>query len=252
MKFWIITPTFNRYNILKRNIESVKNQEYHNYEHIIIDDSTDNKTSENIFKEFNINDWKIKYIKNNKNSGVNYSRNVGLNNLSSDVDYIIFLDDDDYFNKETFKKAIEVITTTNQKWLFSNKKNITNIKKYNTSYNYYSDYFWWNIIKWDATHVIKKSLVGNIRFSKYIKQWEEWLFFMELWNKVDFYTYNYDSTISEYLEWWLSDNAKKSKSIVNINQLFAVIEFLLIRKVNFKTKIDFILKAIKYIIKKKK
>ena len=40
----VIIPTYNRLELLKRAIESVKNQSYSNIEIIIIDGSTNNET----------------------------------------------------------------------------------------------------------------------------------------------------------------------------------------------------------------
>lgn len=251
MKFWIITPTHNRYDILKRNIKSVQDQSYNNFIHIIIDDSTNNETFENIKKDCPYSN--ILYLKNSKNSWVNFSRNRWLDVLSNDIDYIIFLDDDDYFDKDTLKKAKEVIERTNKKWLVSNRKNITKISEYNQKYNYLFDYFLWDEIGWDTTHVIHKDAVKNIRFSKMIKQWEEWVFFVELWNKYNFYTYNFDSTISEYLEWWLTNNAynKKNWYIHIIYRIIAVFEFFFLRKVKFTNKLFFLKKAVIFLFKKK-
>jgi len=229
-------PTYNRYNLLKRSICSVLSQTYNNFELVIIDDSTDNTTYENIGKDFN--DIRIKYIKNIKNSWVNFSRNMGIESLSKDIDYIVFLDDDDYFNTNCLQRAKEVIQKNlDFNWFLSNKKGITQVEKYNTDYNYFYDYFTWKKIKWDATHFIKRDIIWKIRFSNIIKQWQEWLFFIELWEKNNFFTYNFDSTISEYLPWWLSD--QKWRKIL-INQCTAICEFFVFRKNSFQYKRSFL------------
>ncbi len=247
MKFWIITPTHNRYKLLKRCINSVLNQTYQNFELIIIDDSTDNMTFENIKKDFS--DSRIKYIKNNKNSGVNFSRNVWLNTLSDDTDFVVFLDDDDYFDVKCLQKAKEIIEKkSNIYWFISNKKWITQVQKYNKEYNYFYDYFIWKKIKWDATHFIKKDIIWEIRFSKIIKQGQEWLFFIELWEENNFSAYNFDSTFSEYLPWWLTD--QKGIKVI-ISQCISILEFLFFRHNTFKFKISFFSLIIPYIIKNK-
>jgi len=242
MKFWIIIPTCNRYNLLKRSINSVLNQTYTNFELIIIDDSTNEITFKNFKNDF-IDD-RIKYIKNKNNSWVNFSRNIWLNNLSNDVEFVFFLDDDDYFNINTLLEAKRIIDKNpNQNWFISNRLNITKIKQYNQEYNYIRDYLFWNKIQWDVTHCIRKKSIWNIRFSKYIKQAQEWLFFIELAEKNLIYTYDFDSTISEYLEWWLSDTNWYK---ILFWKVLWVLEFIFVRKVSLKTKIYFI----KYFIKK--
>lgn len=57
--FSIITPCYNSDDVIKRCIDSIKNQNYNNYEHIIINDGSKDNT-EKIIKE-NLNK-KIKYI----------------------------------------------------------------------------------------------------------------------------------------------------------------------------------------------
>lgn len=238
MKFAIITPTYNRFDLLVRNIESVQKQDYPQYEHIIIDDSTGNKTQENI--KHLLLDKKIRYFKNSSNRWVNYCRNFWIKMLSQDVDYILFLDDDDYLNSWALIKAHDIIQKHDYSWYVSNKKWISNIKKYNTTYNYFNDYFLWSQIQWDTSHIIKTEILSWIRFSPYIKQSEEWLFFIELWYNHTFYTYNFDTIISNYLPWWLSDNDKKHKYKIIFRHIIAVLEFLFTRKLSIKFKIYFL------------
>lgn len=248
MKFWIITPTYNRYELLKKSINSVLSQSYDNFELIVIDDSTNNFTFENIKKDFQDN--RIIYIKNKKNSWVNYSRNVWLDSLSKDIDFVVFLDDDDYFDIDCLKKSKEIIEKNpNFNWFFSNRKWITQVEKYNTDYNYFYDYFIWKKIKWDATHFIKKDIIWKIRFSKFIKQWQEWLFYVEIWEKNNFFAYDFDSTISNYLPWWLTDLSNKKIKIFLWNAS-SMIECIFLRKNTLKFKFNFLKIFIIWSIKK--
>jgi len=64
----VIIPTYNRANLLPRAIKSVLNQTFKDFELIIVDDgSTDN--TEEVIKEFQRKDERIKYIKYDKNKG---------------------------------------------------------------------------------------------------------------------------------------------------------------------------------------
>jgi len=103
MKFSIITPCYNRANRLTRVIESILNQDYQNFELIIIDDGSSDH-SDKVMKQYQ-NNPKIKYIKLSKNHGVNRARNVGFDNVSSDVDWITLLDSDDEF----FPQALTIM-----------------------------------------------------------------------------------------------------------------------------------------------
>lgn len=85
MKVSIIIPVFNRYDYLKRCIESIKKQDYDNYEIIVVDDgSTENLSG--ISKICDI------YIKNSIKSGPGFSRNTGA--LRSSGEILLFLDSD--------------------------------------------------------------------------------------------------------------------------------------------------------------
>lgn len=95
----IIVPVYNVEKYLVRCIESLINQTFKNIEIILINDgSTDN--SLNIINEYRKKDKRIKLI-NNKNNGVSYSRNIGIK--QSTGDYIMFVDSDDWIDKDAIK-----------------------------------------------------------------------------------------------------------------------------------------------------
>ena len=71
----IIMPSYNTGGYIKNSIESVLAQTYENWELIIVDDcSTDDTDS--IVGQFS--DKRIRYLKNEKNSGAAISRNYAL------------------------------------------------------------------------------------------------------------------------------------------------------------------------------
>ena len=87
----VIIPTYNRARLLARTICSVLNQEYQDFELIVVDDGSTDNTQEivNLFC-----DDRIIYIKLLKNSGWSSKpRNVGLQNARGK--YLAFLDSDD-------------------------------------------------------------------------------------------------------------------------------------------------------------
>ncbi len=86
--FSIITPTFRRYDLLRRNVKSVQNQTFKDYEHIIVDDGNDDRTAR--FIE-DTSDKRIIYIKHERSKGAAASYNSGI--LKSRGYLILFLDD---------------------------------------------------------------------------------------------------------------------------------------------------------------
>ncbi|MGV3073737.1 glycosyltransferase [Clostridium baratii] len=92
MKLSIIVPVFNVEKYIKKCIESLIKINREDMEILIIDDgSTDNS----IEKISNINDKRIKIIKQ-ENRGLSGARNTGLKN--SVGKYILFVDSDDYIS----------------------------------------------------------------------------------------------------------------------------------------------------------
>lgn len=99
-KISIIITTWNSEETIINAIESAINQEYEDLEIIIIDDgsvdNTEKKVTEFIKKYEN-----IKYYKK-ENTGVSDTRNFGIRKATGD--YILFLDDDDYLEKDLLKR----------------------------------------------------------------------------------------------------------------------------------------------------
>ena len=88
----VITPTYNRPEMLKEAIKSVIAQDYSNIEMIIINDNGCNL--ENLIDRYS-KQLRIKYYKNIKNIKLSASRNVGLS--LAEGKYVTYLDDDDIF-----------------------------------------------------------------------------------------------------------------------------------------------------------
>ena len=102
MKVSIIMPTHNDEKFVKDTITSVLNQTFDDYELIIIDDKSTDKTVD-LIKSFA--DKRIKLIVNETNRGAAFSRNVGLRTASGE--YVAFLDGDDRWYPEKLKLQLE-------------------------------------------------------------------------------------------------------------------------------------------------
>jgi glycosyltransferase involved in cell wall biosynthesis len=89
--FSIIIPVYNRAHSIRKAIESILTQTFQNFEIIVIDDASKDKTEEVVMS---INDDRIHYIKNETNQERCISRNSGIE--KSRGKYICFLDSDDY------------------------------------------------------------------------------------------------------------------------------------------------------------
>lgn len=98
----IITNTKNRAHLIFRCIESIRNQTYKNYEHIIADGGSDN--TKDVVAAYN--DPQIKYISVPQGGPVAQTREAFK---LSKGDYITFLDDDDEYLPEKLEKQLELI-----------------------------------------------------------------------------------------------------------------------------------------------
>lgn len=98
----IIMPSYNTADYIVKTIESVQSQTHTDWELIIVDDcSTDNTDA--VVKGY-LNDSRIRYIKNEKNSGAAVSRNRALREAKGR--WIAFLDSDDLWHPEKLEKQI--------------------------------------------------------------------------------------------------------------------------------------------------
>lgn len=109
MRFSVIIPNYNSERWIRKCLDSVLSQSYHDYEVIIVDDmSTDN--SVNIIKEYTSK--KIKLIELTEKRFNGGTRNVGVENAKGD--YIVFIDCDDWFSSnECLSEIAKEIDHTN-------------------------------------------------------------------------------------------------------------------------------------------
>ncbi len=203
MKFSIITPTYKRSDLLNRAVASVLSQTYKNWELIIINDSPSDPSYLSFVNS--INDSRIRYFSNDTNKGVNYSRNRGISNLSADSEWVIFLDDDDYFAPDALSHFRDLVLRNNDNmWFMSNRalKNGTALTEGvvdDALYSYAWSYLIFRKIKGDATHCIKTKNLHQIHaaFSSRVKQGEEWFFFYQLGMSSKILYSDHNSTISD-------------------------------------------------------
>lgn len=97
----IIMPSYMTGNLIAESIESVISQTYTNWELIIIDDCSTDNTDTVITK---YRDKRIRYFKNEKNSGAARSRNRAL--CEAKGKWIAFLDSDDLWMPNKLEKQI--------------------------------------------------------------------------------------------------------------------------------------------------
>ncbi len=112
----VVIPAFNRASTLKKAIGSVFSQTYKDFELIVVDDGSEDDTSD-LVSSFN---GRLRYIKQ-KNKGPASARNLGIKNAKSDL--IAFLDSDDWWDEEKLVLQIEAMRQ-NPQYLISHTQEI--------------------------------------------------------------------------------------------------------------------------------
>jgi len=185
----IITPMYNAEKYIQETIESVLAQTYTNWEMIIVDNCSTDKSKE-IVQNFITQDHRIQLIELDRNSGgPAHPRNIGIEHAKGE--YIAFLDADDVWLKDKLKKQIRYIMNakcdivqtfanaidTQSKIIGKlNNQKIYNKLKYfcsDLTILYFSNYI--NI----NTVLMKKDMSIKFREDKYLIALEDWMFWIE-------------------------------------------------------------------------
>ena len=103
-KISVVIPVYNVEKYLRDCLDSVINQTLKEIEIICVNDgSTDGSLA--ILEEYAKKDGRIKII-NQENHGLSTARNVGIENINSELCY--FLDSDDYIEPDTLEYALKI------------------------------------------------------------------------------------------------------------------------------------------------
>lgn len=113
LKVSILVPFYNVEKYVGRCVESLFTQTYQNIEYVFVNDCTPDRSAEVIQKYinmYNIAD-KCKMIIHKQNQGISVSRNDCLDNMTGD--YFLFVDGDDYINKDMVELLVDAAVREN-------------------------------------------------------------------------------------------------------------------------------------------
>lgn len=103
--FSVVIPLYNKENYINRAIDSVLAQEFENFELIVVDDGSTDKSLDKI--KF-VSDPRLKVIKQ-LNQGVGLARNKGI--TESKYEWIAFLDADDAWSEDHLSELSNIVRT---------------------------------------------------------------------------------------------------------------------------------------------
>lgn len=115
----IIMPSWNTADFIRESIDSVLAQTYTNWELLIVDDCSTDNTDEVVAS---YKDERIKYFKNEKNSGAALTRNKALREAQGE--WIAFLDSDDLWTVDKLEKQIKFMNDRGYKLSFTEYEKI--------------------------------------------------------------------------------------------------------------------------------
>ena len=201
--FSIILPVYNSERFISNTIESVLNQTFKDYELIIINDGSTDKTFD-ICKKYSEDNKNI-YLINQKNLGASEARNKGIYNAKNE--YLIFLDSDDELDSDFLEVLNRKLESNKVDVLFFGfkliedgrvRKNILDIKS-NDFKNIIYELISNDVFGYQCCKAIKRNIIidNNICLDKKISINEDLVFtcnILDFTSKIDFYElagYNY-------------------------------------------------------------
>lgn len=159
----VIIPVYNVEKYIGRCLDSIITQTFTNWECIIIDDGSPDKSGlicDNYAKQ----DTRIQVI-HKKNHGVGSARNDGI--LKAKGRYLTFIDSDDIINPETFENYIKYIEKSD--WV------IIGLKKVDLDLNSLN-----KVSKVNQPIISEENNYEDVL----IKSTSEWMMFCAVWNKI--------------------------------------------------------------------
>ena len=186
-KVSIIIPIYNAEKYLENCLSSVISQAYKNLEIVLVNDGSKDNSRE-IIAAFADRDARIKIV-DKPNGGVSSARNMGLDNITGE--FVAFLDADDWIEKDYISTLVNNmieanadISICNYKWEKLNKKHFKNKKiktiLFNSNFEIVNEIALANNIFGSLwCKLLKRDLIGDLRFSKTIHYGEDAMFLYE-------------------------------------------------------------------------
>jgi len=234
-KISIIIPVYNGEEFLKRCLDSIIVQTYENWELIIVNDGSTDKTKD-IIEEYIKKDKRIVVI-NKDNSGVSDSRNVGID--YSTGDYITFVDADDFLEENMLLSIIELLNKEKYDVIrynyfksYSNNKetkniydkNITNrvLEKKEINDKIIPDILYGKMPAYVWLLVINRNIIDKmLKFNTSLDLMEDTVFYINLLMNIN-NMFIYDMCLYHYYYRLESTSHLFSNSIRNLNNILLV------------------------------
>lgn len=179
----IITPCYNSADFITKTLDSVIEQTHKNWELLIIDDKSKDKTCE-VVESFMLKHANIRLVKLAENGGVANARNVGLDEAKGK--YVAFLDSDDIWLNEKLAIQVAYMETNELEMTFCAYKRINEAgdiisRKIQVPFSVnYNQLLYHNVIIF-TTSMVLRNTIGDLKFKKVGH--EDWVFWLDIFKK---------------------------------------------------------------------
>lgn len=191
----IIMPSYNTGRFIAESIESVLAQTYTNWELIVVDDCSTDDTDSVVTR---FNDNRIRYFKNEKNSGAAVSRNKALREAKGE--WIAFLDSDDLWLPNKVEKQLKFMLDNGYKFSGTGRTQISEDGKPINIYirsPHHVGKFGMFLYCWPGclTVMYHAPTVGLVQVAD-LKKNNDYAIWLKVIRKCDFYAF--DDVLSKY------------------------------------------------------
>lgn len=227
MKVSIVIPVYNVEKYICRCIDSVLAQSYKNFEVVVVDDQSPDRSIELVES---YQSEKIRIIKHTQNRGLPASRNTGVKH--SYGDYLLFLDSDDFLKPYALEKCIataqdhqsdivsfnsERINDKGETWPYAWHQKFNTADISTTSIFEYTKLIW-DVAAWSKLINLESYRKNNIEFDEDQKYFEDHLFSLQLFTKM-----KKVSIVNDTLHYYTIRNDAANPSITQSKRFDSVI-----------------------------
>jgi glycosyltransferase involved in cell wall biosynthesis len=227
MKVSIVIPVYNVEKYICRCIDSVLAQSYKNFEVVVVDDQSPDRSIELVES---YQSEKIRIIRHAQNRGLPASRNTGVKHCHGD--YLLFLDSDDFLKTHALEKCLATAQDHQSDIVSFNSERINDEgetwpypwhEKFNSADIPITSIFEYTKLAWDVaawSKLIKLDFYRwhNIEFDEKQKYFEDHLFSLQLFTKT-----RKVSIVHDTLHYYTIRNDTANPSITQSKQFDSVL-----------------------------
>ncbi len=122
MKISVIIPTYNEEKVITKCIKSLQDQTFKDFEIIVVDDGSTDKTFE-VLSQLKIINLKLQILRQ-QHKGPGAARNLGVQHASGEI--LVFVDADMTFDKSFLKNLVVSVISGESKGTFSKYEYVSN------------------------------------------------------------------------------------------------------------------------------